>query len=153
MDTKGYGGGFLRWRPELLSQSFRSYTGLTWLDKESLVTATGTMGGSAGLLRVSRSEGLKSLGIEGLSAWSPDYARAQGRLAYQRRIIDTDVIRITLGESAAMEPRPLIASTYQDRDAMFSPDGTKVVFISTRSGQPAVWRANSDGTNQALIGR
>ena len=138
--------------PELLSQSFRSYTGLTWFDDQSVITATGTLGGQAGLLRVDRDKGVRSLGIEPLAAWYPHYARAQKRLAYQRRTIDTDVMRVTLGESVAMEPRLLIASTYQDRDAMYSPDGTKVVFISTRSGQPAVWRANSDGTNQVLIG-
>jgi Tol biopolymer transport system component len=138
--------------PELLSQSFRSYTGLTWFDDRSVITATGTLGGLAGLFRVDRDKGLRSLAIEPLAAWYPHYSRTHKRLAYQRRTIDTDVMRVTLGESVAMEPRSLIASTYQDRDAMYSLDGTKVVFISTRSGQPAFWRANSDGTNQVLIG-
>jgi Tol biopolymer transport system component len=146
------GDGSAAGPPELLSQSFRSYTGLTWIDNQSVITATGTMGGSAGLFRVDRDKGVRPLGIEPLAAWYPHYARAHKRLAYQRRTIDTDVMRVTLGESVAMEPRPLIASTYQDRDAMYSPDGTKVVFISTRTGQPAIWRANSDGTNQVLIG-
>ena len=137
--------------PELLSQSFRSYSGVTWLDDTSVVTSAG-MGSSAGLLRVHPRYGVRSLAIEPLAAFYPHYASAQRRLAYQRRTIDTDVMRIGLGESPAIDSRPLIASTYQDRDAMYSPDGTKVVFISTRSGQPAIWRANSDGTNQVLIG-
>ena len=138
--------------PQLLSQSFRSYSGLTWLDDTSVITSAGALGGSAGLFQVRPGDSLRSLAIEPLAAWYPDYAQEQGRLAYQRRVIDTDVMRIALGESVAMESRPFIASTYQDRDAMYSPDGTKVVFISTRSGQPAIWRANSDGTNQVLIG-
>jgi Tol biopolymer transport system component len=52
----------------------------------------------------------------------------------------------------APQSSPLIASTYQDREAQYSPDGTRIAFISTRSGQPAVWRSDSDGGNQVLIG-
>ena len=51
-----------------------------------------------------------------------------------------------------MDREPLIGSTSQDREAKSSPDGTKIAFISTRSGQPAVWRADRDGSNQILIG-
>jgi dipeptidyl aminopeptidase/acylaminoacyl peptidase len=57
-----------------------------------------------------------------------------------------------MGEHPALDSEPIVASTWEDREAKYSPDGTRIVFISTRSGQPAVWRANSDGTNQILIG-
>ena len=139
--------------PELLNSRFRAYVGLTWLDDRSVVTAVGWPGSSVGLFRVDRNNGLRPLAIEPLAAWYPHYARGHRRLAYQRRTIDTDVMRVTLGDSARIASPALIASTYQDREAKYSPDGTKVVFISTRSGQPAVWRSNADGTNQVLIGR
>jgi dipeptidyl aminopeptidase/acylaminoacyl peptidase len=71
---------------------------------------------------------------------------------YQRQTIDTDVMRISLGEYPALDREPLIGSTSQDREAKYSPDGTKIAFISTRSGQPAVWRADRDGSNQILVG-
>ena len=61
-------------------------------------------------------------------------------------------MRLSLGEHPALDREPLIGSTSQDREAKYSPDGTKIAFISTRSGQPAVWRADRDGSNQILIG-
>jgi TolB protein len=38
------GDGSSAGTPELLSQSFRSYTGLTWFDDHSVMTAVGTLG-------------------------------------------------------------------------------------------------------------
>jgi dipeptidyl aminopeptidase/acylaminoacyl peptidase len=105
-----------------------------------------------GLYRVGDDGRLRPQPIESVAAWYPNYAPGQQRLVYQRRIIDTDVVRIALGDHPVLEAQALIASTFQDREAKYSPDGTKIVFISTRSGQPAVWRSNSDGSNQVLIG-
>ena len=138
--------------PELLSPEFRAYIGLTWLDETSIMTAAGWQGSSVGLFRVGRDHRLQSIPIEPVAAWYPHYARPHRRLTYQRRTIDTDVWRIALSDAPTMEPQPLVASTYQDREAKYSPDGKKIVFVSTRTGQPAVWRSNSDGTNQVLIG-
>jgi len=66
--------------------------------------------------------------------------------------MDTDVVHIRLRDKPTMDAQAIIASTFEDREAKYSPDGTQIVFNSTRSGEPAVWRANSDGTNQILIG-
>jgi Tol biopolymer transport system component len=138
--------------PELLSRDFRVYIGMTWLDSTSVLSAAGWAGSSVGLFRVPIGGTLTPVPVESVAAWYPSYLPNRMRLAYQRRTIDTDVVRITLTGAAAIEQTPLITSTYQDRQGKYSPDGTKIVFISTRSGQPAVWRPNSDGTNQILVG-
>ena len=44
-------------------------------------------------------------------------------------------------------PKPLIASAAFDGDARYSPDGTRVAFASTRSGQPNIWVCSSDGSD------
>ena len=138
--------------PELLTPEFRMYNGARWLDDDEVVAAAGWVGSQVGLFRVAKHSGLRGLAVESVSATYPSYSLAHRRLVYQRRTIDTDVMRISLGEHPAFDREPLIGSTSQDREAMYSPDGTKIAFISTRSGQPAVWRANSDGSNQILIG-
>ena len=45
------------------------------------------------------------------------------------------------------EISPLIASTRPDYGGRHSPDGSKIVFISSRSGDNEVWICDSDGSN------
>jgi Tol biopolymer transport system component len=44
-------------------------------------------------------------------------------------------------------PKPLIASAAFDGDARYSPDGARVAFASTRSGQSNIWICLSDGSD------
>jgi Tol biopolymer transport system component len=44
-------------------------------------------------------------------------------------------------------PKPLIASAAFDGDARYSPDGTRIAFASTRSGQTNIWICSSDGSD------
>ena len=138
--------------PEAITRDYQRFFGLTWLDSSSLLTSAGWAGSAVRLLQVSKDGRQRPLPVESVAAWYPSYSVKYRRLVYQRRTIDIDVLRINLDDRAApMEAHPLIKSTFQDRDAKYSPDETKIVFISTRSGQPAVWRANADGTNQILL--
>ena len=51
----------------------------------------------------------------------------------------------TTGRSAP--PTKLIASTGENFDPQFSPDGKRIVFVSTRSGSREIWVCDSDGSN------
>jgi Tol biopolymer transport system component len=135
-----------------MTPEFRMYNGARWLDNDAVIAAAGWFGSQVDLFRVGKHSGLQRLAAESVSAAYPSYSPAQRRLVYQRRTVDTDVMRISLAEHPALDLEPLIRSTSQDREAKYSPDGTKIAFISTRSGQPAVWRADRDGSNQILIG-
>jgi serine/threonine protein kinase len=44
-------------------------------------------------------------------------------------------------------PKPLIASAAFDGDARYSPDGARIAFASTRSGQSNIWLCSSDGSD------
>jgi eukaryotic-like serine/threonine-protein kinase len=44
-------------------------------------------------------------------------------------------------------PKPLIASAAFDGDARYSPDGARIAFASTRSGQSNIWICSSDGSD------
>jgi len=45
----------------------------------------------------------------------------------------------------------LIASTYVEGDPQYSPDGSKIVFNSNRSGNAEVWVCNSDGSSPVQL--
>jgi Tol biopolymer transport system component len=87
----------------------------------------------------------------GDDAWFPTItgASASRRLVYQRRTRNFDICRAEITGSS--EPRvgvsgPFIASTRLDVTPAFSPDGSKVAFVSDRSGSRELWIAGSDGT-------
>ena len=44
-------------------------------------------------------------------------------------------------------PKALIATDKNDTTARWSPDGTKIAFLSTREGGSQIWVASADGTN------
>jgi len=45
----------------------------------------------------------------------------------------------------------LIASTHRDTDPQYSPDGSKIVFSSNRSGNAEIWMCNSDGSSPVQL--
>ena len=51
------------------------------------------------------------------------------------------------------DPRQLTTNTANDGDPSFSPDGSKIAFVSVRDGNLEIYVLNADGTNQVrLIG-
>ena len=79
---------------------------------------------------------------------SPSLSRQGGKLAFVRRVGDTDVwwYEWPSGTKRA-PPRKLIASTQIDMEARISPDGTRIVFVSHRSGNGEIWICDRDGAN------
>lgn len=79
-------------------------------------------------------------------------AVARNRLAYARGSKTIDIWRIDL---AAAHPEQsatkLIFSTRVQRVPQYSPDGTKILFESNRSGTHEIWMADSDGNNPVQL--
>ncbi len=67
------------------------------------------------------------------------------RLVYSNFSWEGDIWQLNLSGN---EPATrLIASTADDLQPRFSPDGKRIAFLSTRSGHLAVWVADRNGTN------
>ncbi len=74
-------------------------------------------------------------------------ARKGNLLVYGSRTEDDyNVWRYPLPPSTEV-PKALIASAAFDGDARYSPDGTRIAFASTRSGQSNIWICSSDGSD------
>jgi serine/threonine protein kinase len=76
------------------------------------------------------------------------------RLVYVRSFADLNIWRIDT--SSANEPAPsppgvAIVSTRADYSPNFSPDGRRVAFASTRSGDAEIWLADPDGSNAVQL--
>ncbi len=133
---------------------------LAWQpDGRGLIVSARTMGERSELFRLRLSGGaLEPLGIEsGILAW-PSVSLSGYRLAYQKRLVDTNIYRMD-GPGPDGGPRPydqchvaaIVDSTARDNSAMLSPDGQRVAFISDRLGYSELHVADSDGSHPAAL--
>jgi Tol biopolymer transport system component/DNA-binding winged helix-turn-helix (wHTH) protein len=83
------------------------------------------------------------LDLAGVMAWYPTAAPAGDRLAFSRSTTNFDVWRYQIGGT----PEPFLKSSADDFNAQFSPDGSRIAFGSSRSGEVfEIWVVNADGS-------
>ena len=81
--------------------------------------------------------------LAGQGATSPATVSETDRLAFVRRSYDTDVYRFEAGRPA----RAVLTSTFGETEPRWSPDGRRLAFCSSRSGdRNEIWVAAADGT-------
>jgi Tol biopolymer transport system component len=84
------------------------------------------------------------------SCYQAAVSRRRNRLAFSSgRIFRVDTWRLDLTADFKPDGPPvrLISSTHTDYNAQYSPDGTRIVFHSTRSGASEIWVSDSDGAH------
>ncbi|HYO79836.1 MAG TPA: winged helix-turn-helix domain-containing protein [Bryobacteraceae bacterium] len=72
---------------------------------------------------------------------------------FARSIVDENIWQFSDRRQSAtdVDLRPLIQSTRGDNDAHISPDGTRIVFRSARSGSWEIWVCDIDGANPVRL--
>ncbi|HEX4910007.1 MAG TPA: hypothetical protein VFV64_04525, partial [Permianibacter sp.] len=87
-------------------------------------------------------------------AFSPDgrqLAVVQARMTYDLWQVNLPYRVSNAGAESQRPGRPLIQSNRFDYAPRFSHSGQRLAFFSTRSGVPAVWLAEADGSGQRLL--
>ncbi len=78
----------------------------------------------------------------------PTVSASGQRIAYSRRDLNVDMMTLQEGR----ERETIAASTFNEFDASFSPDGSKVAFASDRTGEGnEIWVANKDGSGRRPV--
>jgi Tol biopolymer transport system component len=111
----------------------------------SLVCSSGPTRGESQLMRVPATGGVPSPLPVGDGARS--LSVVGDRLVYSEWRQDSNIWRASGPSAEKKTPAtPFIASTRDDRMPAYSPDGTKIAFVSDRAGTWEVWVSNADGT-------
>lgn len=125
--------------------------GLDWTpDGAYIVFSSDRLSGQGRLWKVAASGGQpEPLPVGQGGAYFPSLSRDGRRLAYTQADANTNIWRYevprTTGRSAP--PTKLIASTGGNIDPQYSPDGKRIVFVSSRAGSREIWVCDSDGSN------
>jgi Tol biopolymer transport system component len=97
----------------------------------------------------------KRLAYIGEDGLMPVIARAQegkaARLVYVRNSVDTNLWRVETAAASAPALMTALSSTKHEYHCVFSPDGRRVAFTSTRSGDAEIWVADADGANAVQL--
>jgi len=136
---------------QLTADRYQIY-GLTWSGDGREIIFSSDRAGSPSLWRVplQAPESLQRVAVGG-NAVQPSLARQGQRLAFTERFTDSNIWRVEnprAGQNGKrVPPVKLIASTREDHSPQFSPDGSRIVFASDRSGSTEIWRCDSNGSN------
>lgn len=126
----------------------RRLDGLDWYPDGRQIIYAASPGADFNLWRVNVDHGTVTwLPTRGSWVKRPSVATCGGRLIYEDNSFEYNIWHVTRSDSgdSLSAPRPLITSTRLDHSANFSPDGTHIAFVSTRSGHHEIWTCDRDG--------
>lgn len=110
--------------------------------------------GANGLWRLDLQSGAMTwLPSRGEWSFYPSVATASGALVYQDLYFEKNIWQVRLDEPGGrlLSTEPLLTSTWMDCEAQFSPDGTRLAFMSSRSGFLEVWLSSVDGSDLVQV--
>jgi len=133
--------------PHLVTSMMGYFRGLTWSADGTRIVFSNDSGDGGALWQADLAGKLVKLPF-GEEGSSPSVASRGNRLAYVRGWKTADIWRLDLNsrdpENSATK---LIYSTRTQRVPQYSPDGSKIVFESDRSGTHEIWLTDADGNN------
>ncbi len=141
--------------PRPLTSEKQNIAGLAWSADGRAVLFSSNRGGLFALWRVPVSGGRPQLvTAPGEDAYAPAVAPRGQRLAYVRMKADWNIWRVpgpAARAAAAASPLKLIASTREEWQPQYSPDGWRIAFVSIRSGSQEIWVCGSDGSGPVPV--
>ncbi len=125
-----------------------------WMPDGRRVIYANLQSGQAGLWQAPAdgSGAAAPLGPVGQGGIQAAISGSRQRLVYTVGISDSNIWQVPIETGGrAGQPTPLVASTSSDDNAQFAPDGKRITFASTRSGNFQIWVCDADGSNAIQV--
>jgi Tol biopolymer transport system component len=135
--------------PRVVARADLTILGLTWAPDAASIVYGAARVGFTHLWRVRADGSAPPERIEAArQGLLPAFNRTQGRLVFAQTITDVDVYAFEAGRPDA----PVVSSPGRDLGPSLSPDGSRIVFESSRSGDvEELWLAAADGSNPVQL--
>jgi Tol biopolymer transport system component len=134
--------------------------GLDWAADGRSIVFSSLRSGSLRLWRVGLESSAPQPVAPGDNAVFPSISREGGRLAYGQHVLSFGValrssgfiseLKLS-GPGKGLAPARFCPSSQADISPQFSPDGARVVFASSRSGDTEIWLCKSDGSSATQL--
>ena len=133
---------------QVITSEPQQIRGIDWSPAGDSLIFSASSGRRHGLWRVAAqpSSAPQHFTVEGGDLFNPSVSR-DGRVVVEEVEHDSDIWQTDL---AGGRSTPLIQSTSDDYDPVFSPPGDRVAFISRRSGSPQLWVGSTNGPARRL---
>jgi len=140
--------------PRQLTRNQHRIAGIGWTpDGRDLVVSASPVA-AFNLWRVSIDDGTPIwLPLAGKPVVDPTLSRRGNRLAFEERSYDCNIwsLGITPAGETPDRQRVLIESTRMEYHPVWSPDGRRIAFISTRTGSREIWVCNADASEPRRV--
>jgi Tol biopolymer transport system component len=140
--------------PKKLTHDALIIEGFDWTPDSERLVYSAISGASFRLYSIDlRSGRPNAIATRGEWVLFPSMARESWRLVYQDVRFNKNIWRVTRADTSIVDQQQLLASTRWDCEARYSPDGTRLAFISARSGELELWVAAADGSKPLQLTR
>lgn len=139
--------------PRQITHDQRDLRGIAWMpDGKSLVLASNRTGQFL-LWSLNIASGrMQEIPSDTSEAAAPAIGPDSRILAFDNIRHDSEIDELQgLSPDHPAQVLPLIAASGQNRNPALSPDGTRLAFMSDRSGQWQIWLANADGSSPHML--
>ena len=132
-----------------LTDDKRYIISLAWSADGKYILFSSNRAGNHALWRVPSGGGIpQRVATVADNASDPVFSRDGKLMAFSQFYMDTNIWRMDLTTAAR---KKVIASTQYDSSPQYSPDGTRVVYRSGRSGTGELWISDSEGGNDQQL--
>jgi Tol biopolymer transport system component len=138
--------------PKLIAALAGLRSGITWTRDDKHLILSVDQGGGGELLELTLANGsIRKLNF-GQDTAGPEISRNGDRLAFSNSHDNINIWRKDLLQSESVAVK-LLASTREQTNPTYSPDGKHIAFESTRGGIPEIWVSDPDGINLVQVSR
>jgi len=134
--------------PRTITPHRQQINSLAWGTDDAEILYVPNYEGYAFRARVDGSLPAERIELMGSAVASLATARSRTRLAFPSSHMNDDIYRFVPGQ----DPQALAGATsFRDGVSSFSPDGRRIAFESSRSGNLQAWISNADGTSPVQL--